>query len=74
MEGWTEEAREAARLVIKKYGEPHEVTESLLVWHGVGPWKRMVAYRDPDSHQFPAPHQDSVESFGLAVTMRKLTS
>jgi hypothetical protein len=59
---WPEESREAALLVIDKYGEPHEVTESFLVWHHVGPWKRMVASRDFYAHEFPAPHFDSVES------------
>lgn len=63
MDGWPDEAREAAQLVIDKYGEPHEVTESVLIWQKVGPWKRVVAYRDVDSHNFPAPHNDSVESF-----------
>lgn len=60
---WPEESREAARLVIDTYGEPHEATESLLIWHNVGPWKRMVASRTFYAHRFPIPHIDSVESF-----------
>ena len=40
---WPEEAREAARLVIERYGEPDEATESLLTWHKPGPWKRIHA-------------------------------
>jgi hypothetical protein len=63
MQGWPEEAREAAQLVIDKYGEPDEATDSVLIWNAPGPWKRMVAYRDVDGHNFPAPHNDSVESF-----------
>jgi hypothetical protein len=63
MEGWPEESREAAQLVIDKYGDPDEGTESVLIWNRPGPWKRIVAYRDFDSHEFPAPHNDSVESF-----------
>lgn len=59
---WPEESREAAQLVIDKYGEPHEVTDSFLVWHQVGPWKRMVASKTFFEHSFPAPHIDSVES------------
>jgi hypothetical protein len=35
MDGWSEEAREAAQLVIDKYGEPHEATDSLLIWNNV---------------------------------------
>ena len=59
---WPEESREAAQLVIDTYGEPHEATPSYLVWHGVGPWKRMVASKEFYAHEFPAPHFDSVES------------
>lgn len=60
---WPEESREAAQLVIDTYGEPPEATPSLLVWHQVGPWKRMEASRVAVDHRFPAPHTDSVESF-----------
>jgi hypothetical protein len=63
MEGWPEESREAAQLVIDKYGDPDEATEPLLIWNNRAPWKRIVAYREFDSHEFPAPHNDSVESF-----------
>jgi hypothetical protein len=62
MQGWPEESREAAQLVIEKYGEPDEESASVLIWHAPGPWKRIVAYRDFDPHNFPAPHNDSVES------------
>ena len=40
---WPEASREAARLVIDKYGEPDEVTETQLTWYHPGPWKRVVA-------------------------------
>jgi hypothetical protein len=63
MQGWSEDAREAAQLVIDKYGDPDEATASVLIWNEPGPWKRIVAYRDPDTHNFPAPHKDSLESF-----------
>jgi hypothetical protein len=59
---WPEESREAAQLVLDKYGEPDEATMSYVVWHDVGPWKRIVASRAFWDHQFPAPHHDSVES------------
>jgi hypothetical protein len=39
------------------------VTDSELTWHGVGPWKRIVAQRAFWQHAFPAPHTDSVETF-----------
>ena len=59
---WPDESREAAQLVLDKYGEPHEATDSYLLWHGVGPWKRIVASKTFWEHEFPAPHFDSVES------------
>lgn len=62
-EGWPEESREAAQLVIDTYGEPDEITESQLMWDRPGPWKRIVASKAFYEHNFPAPHNDSVESF-----------
>jgi hypothetical protein len=63
IQGWPEDSREPAQLVIDKYGEPDEATESLLLWHDVGPWKRIAATKQVYEHRFPAPHKDSVESF-----------
>lgn len=62
MQNWPSESREAAQLVIDQYGEPDEATESQLVWHRPGPWKRIVASKAFFEHNFPAPHNDSVES------------
>src|SRR5438105_14480704 len=59
---WPQESREAAELVIAAHGDPHEVTGSMLVWHNVGPWKRVVASRTFYPHDFPAPHIDAIES------------
>jgi hypothetical protein len=60
---WPDESREAAQLVIDEHGEPHEATDSTLIWHNAGPWKRIVATRLYYEHNFPAPHIDAVESF-----------
>jgi hypothetical protein len=60
---WPEESKEAATLVLDTYGEPHESTESMLIWRHVGPWKRLVASREFFRHDFPVPHTDAVESF-----------
>lgn len=59
---WPEESREAAQLVLDKYGEPHEATPSALTWYDVGPWKRLIASKAFYQHDFPAPHADVVES------------
>jgi len=63
IENWPQASREAAQLVIKKYGEPQEITEARLIWHRAGPWKRIVASRVFYEHNFPTAHIDSVESF-----------
>lgn len=62
LETWPEESREAAQLVIQKYGEPDEATETQFVWHQAGPWKRLVATKAFYRHDFPTPHIDAVES------------
>ena len=62
IESWPEESREAAQLVIEQYGEPNEVTETMLTLHNPGPWKRIHASKAFFRHNFPAPHIDSVES------------
>ena len=62
IQSWPEESREAAQLVIDTYGEPHEASQSFLVWHKTGPWKRIVASKEFYEHTFPAPHYDSVET------------
>lgn len=62
IEHWPEASREAAQIVLDTYGDPDEATENRLIWHKVGPWKRIVATRNWFDHNFPAPHTDSVES------------
>lgn len=63
IQAWPEESREAAQLVIDKYGEPDEITATMMTWHKPGPWKRIVASRAFYEHRFPTPHIDSIESF-----------
>ncbi|TLM84505.1 hypothetical protein FDW83_07230 [Pseudarthrobacter sp. NamE2] len=36
LDGWPDESREAAQLVLDKYGEPDEATPSSLVWFNAG--------------------------------------
>lgn len=60
---WPTETREAAQLVVNKYGYPDEATESMLIWNERGPWKKTVAFREAVEHHFPIPHKDSVEQF-----------
>lgn len=58
---WPEESREAAKLVIDRYGEPDEASDTQLLWHRRGKWKRIIASKAFYRHDFPAPHIDCVE-------------
>lgn len=62
IEAWPKESREAAKLVLDKYGTPDEATDSEMIWHRPGSWKRIVATKEYYDHNFPAPHIDAVES------------
>jgi hypothetical protein len=59
--GWPKTPQESARTVAEKYGLPDEASESFLVWHARGPWKRTVLWRDEVEHRFPTPHKDVLE-------------
>lgn len=63
IEDWPQESREAAQVVIDKYGEPDEATDSLLIWYQRGHWKKVVASKEFFRHDFPMPHTDSVQCF-----------
>jgi hypothetical protein len=58
---WPEPSRKAAREMGQKYGAPHEITETQLVWYEHGPWKRAVLSREGTPHDWPSPHVDVLE-------------
>lgn len=62
IEHWPKESREAARLVLDRYGEPNEITDTHLTWFKPGPWKRIVASKIFYRHDFPVPHIDAIKS------------
>lgn len=71
--GWPEQSREAAKLVIDKYGAPDEVTPSQLAWFNRAPWKRIIATKAFYRHDFPTTHYDSVQGIiDYAVPPEKL--
>jgi hypothetical protein len=59
--GWPATPQKVARETIAKYGPPHEATPSMLVWHGNGPWKHTILWRDEVPHEFPMKHTDLLE-------------
>lgn len=59
--GWPEESRQAAEVLMEKYGSPAEWTPSHLTWNAVSPFKRISVYREQVTHRFPVLHKDIVE-------------
>jgi hypothetical protein len=58
---WKDQPRDTARALIAKYGPPHEVTQSRMIWYNNGPWKRTELTNAEIPHNFPAPHNDILE-------------
>lgn len=57
---WKSAPKDAAQKMIKKYGEPAEVTSMRLVWHDNGPWKFTEVVNQEIDHDFPIPHKDAM--------------
>src|ERR687897_2149498 len=55
---WKPKPAEVARTMIKKYGQPQEVTSNRLVWHRNGPWKFTELVNEEVPHSFPMAHTD----------------
>ena len=58
---WPDMPRMAAGMLVAQYGQPQEMTASMLIWHDNGPWKHTILYRDEVPHSFPKPHTDFLE-------------
>jgi hypothetical protein len=61
--GWPKASQEAASEMIKKYGNPHETTPTMLVWHNNGPWVKTVIFNKEFAHDFPKPHTDVMQQW-----------
>lgn len=69
---WKEKPAEVARTMIKKYGDPQEVTSNRLVWHKNGPWKFTELVNEEIPHSFPMPHMDMLyQSIGYRIEPEK---
>jgi hypothetical protein len=55
---WPMKQREAATMLIGKYGQPDVVDDRILVWFDTGPFLRTTVMRDAAPHDFPMPHTD----------------
>lgn len=61
IENWPAKPKEAAAMMILKYGAPQEATDQRLIWSNNGPWKRTTITRQEFKHDFPVPHTDFME-------------
>ncbi len=59
--GWPAARQKLAAELIGRYGRPHQVTSTELIWGAVHPWKRIVLHRTGAKHNFPLPHEDVLE-------------
>jgi len=59
--GWADRPRLGAQQMIKKYGQPQDVTDAKLVWHNAGPFKKIAVMNLETPHDFPMPHVDYME-------------
>jgi len=55
---WMPRPRLAAHHLMLKYGPPTLMSKGKLVWHKVGPYKRIAVMNEEIHHDFPRPHAD----------------
>lgn len=60
-QGWPDASTQAAKDLIAKYGDPHEVTSDSLIWRNVAPFKKIIVHKEVYSSHFPILHQNAVE-------------
>jgi hypothetical protein len=63
MSGWSEASKMAVMMMKKKYGEPAEKTDEMMMWKNTGQWKKTVVYAKEFKHDFPMPHTDVMQQW-----------
>lgn len=63
IQDWPNVSQKAANAMIEKYGQPDEMTDTLLIWRDNGPFVRTIVYGYEIDHNFPKPHKDVLEQF-----------
>ena len=61
LEGWPPKTIALGVELVRKYGNPSEVTPTRITWFHNGPWKRTTLFKEGAPHNFPKPHQDVLE-------------
>ena len=60
---WPQASQDAAQHMMDTYGEPAEVTETMLIWGPTGPWKKTIIYKEATTHMFPVEHPDVMQQW-----------
>ncbi len=60
---WSDASKKAVKIMRLKYGEPDEISSSMMVWNNIGPWKKTIIYSKSIHHNFPEPHSDVIQQF-----------
>jgi hypothetical protein len=63
LKGWSDASKIAVMMMKKKYGEPNEKTETMMMWKNTGQWDKTIVYAKEFHHDFPMPHTDVMEQF-----------
>lgn len=63
MTGWSEASQKAAKEQMAMYGKPTEMTPTMAMWKGNGPWMMTIITAKSDVHKFPKEHMDCMEQF-----------
>ena len=59
LNAWGTEPRASAQRLMEQYGEPDEISKSMLIWRDTPDgWKRTELSDEPTLHKFPAEHND----------------
>lgn len=61
VEEWPEMPKQAANMLIDKYGQPDEITDMVVVWRDKGPFREIKLSREEIPHDFPMPHTDFLQ-------------
>lgn len=61
-EDWLTGPRQLAMQMIEKYGQADEISDTMLIWHNNGTWKRTILRNEELPHNFPQPHKDKLEN------------
>ena len=72
---WPSASKNAASMLIEKYGQPDAAMDRMLVWNDRAPYQKVAVLRDSQQVDFPSSHQVYIEhSVSYKVPADKVAS